>query len=290
MLNNQKNCLIANLCPILTTHEITPEEIFWALVDIDDINYAKHATDWVPSYLNELGIYTDELWAAYHVVDLNMLQQQILDTQDNLQLVIAPMQNLTYRRDIGALTNQNDRHAFLLHKNKPFLLEDLAIGITGDTYPITPLHEKQFIFPFTYWRFDTVTFLSRLFSTNIQQETRAYANLLVDRYTKVRALKHHLLANTVQKNDLNMLTSTNLYEESYYYRAFFVSQKPANSDMIIHQEQYRQVLSKFKGLFLRMQNSSVSSAIQQLRNKAIDQINQLSELDDKFYYVFSKHI
>ncbi|EKD74353.1 MAG: hypothetical protein ACD_44C00481G0004 [uncultured bacterium] len=291
MLIKQKNCLAANLCPVIVKQQVSLEALFWALVDIDDINYEKYTMDWVPCYLTELGIYQDTLWSSFQVFNLNDLQQQFIDKPQGLHLIVVPIKNVAYRHDLGNLTyQQSTRHALLIHHTEPLLLEDLTIGVTGEAYPATSLLENQFIFPFTYWKFDSVTFVNHLFSIDLQQKTNAYARQLINRAIQTRALKHQLIMNAVQKNDLKMLACANLYEESYYYRIFFISQQPTGSDLYAHHEQYKHLLSQFKGQFLRMQNCSSSSEMQHLQNKAGGYINQLSELDHEFYQTFTKYI
>jgi hypothetical protein len=280
---------MANLCPMLAVHNIPLEALFWALVDIDDIKYAKYTTDWVSCYLEELGVDTDDLWSAFQANSFETFQQQMLDAPENLQLIVAPIKNLAYRQDLGNQMHQDERHVFLIHKNQHLVLEDWALGVTEDNYPATPLHNHHFIFPFTYWAFDSMIFVNRLRSIDIQKQTIAYANRLICRRAQIQDLKHQLLIDTVKNNDLKKLTCTNLYEESYYYRAFFLSQQPVDTDISLYHEQFKLALSTFKRLFLRMQICSVSREMQQLQSKAIEQINQLRKLDNRFYHAFAKH-
>lgn len=282
---------MANLCQILRSQQVSLEDLFWALVDIDHRHYETYAVDWVSCYLTALGVYKEEYWfelQANHFYDLqhNMCAEQ----GERLQLMVVPTKNIAYRSDLGNHVHQSARHVLLIHQNEPQLLEDLAIGVTGDAYAATPLHARQFVFPLTYWIFDTVTFVKRLFSIDLQQKTKEYANRLLDHYPQIQTLKRQLLVKTVQENDLKKLVSTYLYEESYYYRTFFMSRYATNSDIGAHHEQYKQVLSKFKGLFLRMQNCSISQDLQRLQYKAIDQINHLSELDHEFYRTFATYL
>ena len=290
MVIKQKNCFIANLCSILIKHRISPEALFWALVDIDDINYKQYTLDWVSCYLSKLGIYDDSLWTEFQAATLRELQQQF-NTQECPHLIVAPINSITYRHDLGNDLYHNTRHVLLIHSNnaKSIFLEDLAIGATGDAFPKTLLNESQLTFPLTYFQFDSKTFIHRTLSIDLQQKASEYANQLINRATQIRTLKRQMLIETIQNNSLDMLTCSNLYEESYYYRAFFMSQQDHPSDVYAHHDQYKQSLSQFKRQFLRMQYCNSANEMRQLQHKANDHIYRLSELDHEFYQTFIRY-
>lgn len=285
MFIKQKNCFMANLCQVLEHKSVSVQDLFWALIDIDEVNYKKYTLDWLSCYLTELGIYSDSLWTASLASNFEDLQQKIMNEEDNTQLIVVPIKNVAYRCDLVSQMHQNEGHVLLIHKDKAMFLEDRAIGATGKFHPKTRLNKNQFIFPFTFCTFNIATFMNQLFSIDVPEKTREYAHNLINRSAQTQDFKRQLLTSTVLKNDLNGLARTNLYEESYYYRAFFTFQK---SSML--QEHYQRLLSKFKATFLRMQHSVSSIDLLHLQNTAVNHINQLGELDHAFYQAFAQTI
>ena len=145
---SQKNCFIANLSYLMDYFDCSSMELFWALVDIDEINYRHHKLDWVTCYLSNLELYDKTLWIDHKINNLSQVYS-VFGMKDSMpNLIATQMDNIRYRNDIGNHLFPNVQHALLIHSGENILIEDYTLGSFGNIFSKTELIAQHFLFPF----------------------------------------------------------------------------------------------------------------------------------------------
>jgi hypothetical protein len=290
MQYKQKNCFMANLCKLLEMNDISHQDLLWALVDIDTVNFKSFGVNLIPCYLTMLGVYSDQLWIQRQAESYDELIKQVYDQHDRIQLTSAPMSNINYRNEIGNQVFHSDRHAFLIDCQNEVMLQDETLGSTGDSFVTSVLQSQHFSYPLTTWLFDAGTFKELLCAETIQQNICQYAHNLVTQRDDTITMKRDLLIKALNSDNRQSLARANLFEETFFYRWVFIAKYGITSMLTEFQIAYQQALSQFKSLSCRLRLETCPEKQYLLNRKTQLCINHLYDMDHTFYETFEQYV